>query len=67
MISASYHHQLLVLELYHYDLDEMNESQDKDPKMEIIVVVVMMMMMMMMMMIVIMMMMFILIEPVMSR
>jgi len=62
MISASYHHQLLVLELYHYDLDEMNESQDKDPKMEIIVVV-----MMMMMMIVIMMMMFILIEPVMSR
>ena len=62
MISTSYHHQLLVLELYHYDLDEMNESQDKDPKMEIIVVV-----MMMMMMIVIMMMMFILIEPVMSR
>ena len=64
MISASYHHQLLMLELYHYDLDEMNESQDKDPKMEIIVV---MMMMMMMMMIVIMMMMFISIEPLMSR
>ena len=61
MISAPYHHQLLVLELYHYDLDEMNESQDKDPKMEIIVVV------MMMMMIVIMMMLFISIEPVMSR